>query len=63
MVSFKCLESSLFFGDKEDCFENNPYTKIGCPVKYYIFHGHKIKDPKFTKELIKRIKETKYEVF
>jgi hypothetical protein len=47
----------LFFGVKEDNVENNPYLRCECPIKYYLFHGHRIKDAEFTRGLIEKIKE------
>jgi hypothetical protein len=47
----------LFFNIKEDTIENNWYLQQGVDVRYYVFHGHKIKDVFFGKNLIKEIKK------
>ena len=38
----------------EDC-----YLKNNCPVKFYAFHGHSIKNPTYGKEVIERLKNIK----
>jgi hypothetical protein len=46
----------IYFGKVEDNIITNDYTKCNCPLKFYIFHGHKIKDIDFTNKLINNIK-------
>jgi hypothetical protein len=45
----------IFFNELEDNTHNNPYLRFNCPVKYYIFHSHKIKNEKYAEELIDKI--------
>jgi hypothetical protein len=46
----------IFFGRVENTVENNPYLQHDCPVKFYMFHGHKCKDVIKGKKLIEEIK-------
>jgi len=45
----------IYFGLKEDNEINNPYLKYGCPVRFFAFHGHAIKNCDFGKELVKKL--------
>jgi hypothetical protein len=47
---------NIFFGRVKDTVENNPYLQHDCPVKFYMFHGHKCKDVVEGKKLIEEIK-------
>lgn len=47
----------LYFGLKEDNEINNPYTKYGCPIRFFAFHGHLLKNCDFGAELLKKLKE------
>jgi len=43
--------------DQESCKElYETYVKHNCPVKFYLFHGHKCKDVKYMSDVIDKIK-------
>jgi hypothetical protein len=39
---------------------NECYLSYDCPIKFYAFHGHKIKDHNYTKIIVEKIKQLKY---
>jgi hypothetical protein len=45
----------IYFGLKENNNINNPYLKYDCPVRFFAFHGHLIKDCSFGKEFLKKL--------
>jgi len=45
----------IYFGLKEDNEINNPYTNYGCPIKFFAFHGHLLKNCDFGAELLKKL--------
>ncbi len=57
---FKCV-IDYFLNENEEGKKhiNECYLSYGCPIKFYAFHGHDIKDINYTKEIITKIKQLK----
>ena len=56
-----CVINYYLYGNNSEGKKHitETYLNYNCPVKFYAFHGHQIKDLNYCKEIIKQIKQIK----
>lgn len=49
----------IYFGELKSTIDNDTYLMNNCPLKYYLFHAHLVKNCESGKELLERLKNKK----